>query len=43
MTEQERIDLINLHINLGIKQGFDVSYLIEMRQERYLKSWDIYK
>lgn len=43
MTEQERIDTINLHIYFGEKQGFDVSYLIEMRQQRYLKTWDLYK
>lgn len=42
MTIEERIDTINLHIHLGVKQGFNVDYLIELRQQRYLKSWDIY-
>lgn len=42
MNESNRIDLISLHIYLGRKQGFDVSYLIELRQQRYLKSWDLY-
>lgn len=40
--EKQRIDEINLHIHLGIKQGFDVSYLLELKQQRYLKSWDLY-
>ncbi len=43
MTEQGRLDTINLHIYLGKKQGFDVLYLIELRQQRYLKGWDIYE
>lgn len=42
MLHDERIDTINLHIYLGKKQGFDVSYLIELRSQRYLKSWDLY-
>lgn len=42
MSFKERIDTINLHIYLGKKQGFDVSYLIELRQQRYLPSWDLY-
>ena len=42
MTEQQRIDTLNLYIHLGKKQGFDVSDLITMRQERYLKSWSLY-
>ena len=43
MNDKNRIDLINLHIHLGKKQGFDVSYLVELRQQRYLKSWDLYQ
>lgn len=43
MNHQQRIDLINLHIYLGRKQGFDVSDLIEMRQQRYLMDGSIYK
>lgn len=42
MTIKERIDMLNLHIYLGRKQGFNVDYLIELRQQRYLKSWDLY-
>lgn len=42
MTLSERIDTINLHIYLGLKQGFDVSHLKELRSQRYLKSWDLY-
>lgn len=42
MTGCERLDLINLHIHLGKQEGLDVSKLISMRQERYLKSWNIY-
>lgn len=42
MNQQQRFDVLNLHIYLGKKQGFDVSYLIELRQQRYLQSWDIY-
>lgn len=42
MNNENRIDLLNLHIHLGEKQGFDVSYLIELRQQRYLRSWDLY-
>lgn len=42
MNQQQRIDVLNLHIYLGMKQGLDVSYLIELRQQRYLQSWDIY-
>lgn len=41
-NEKERIDRLNLHIHLGNKQGFDVSYLVELRQQRYLLSWDLY-
>jgi len=33
---QERIDIINLHIYLGKRNGYDVSQLVAMRQERYL-------
>ena len=36
ITEQEERDLLDLHIYLGEKQGFDVSELIEMKQTRYL-------
>lgn len=43
MSDQERLDLIKLHIYLGKKQGFDVSGLIEMQQQRYLKDLRIYK
>lgn len=43
MNDKNRIDLINLHICLGRKQGLDVSYLVELRQQRYLKSWDLYQ
>ncbi len=43
MTQQQRIDTIILHIHLGKKQGFDVSYLVELQQQRYLQSWDIYQ
>ena len=42
MSEQQRLDLIILHIHLGKKQGFDVSQLIGMQQQRYLKDWQIY-
>lgn len=42
MTQQQRIDTINLHIHLGKKQGFDVSHLIELRKQRYLQYWSIY-
>lgn len=42
MLHDERIDTITLHIYLGKKQGFDVSYLIELCSQRYLKSWDLY-
>lgn len=42
MTIEERMDTINLHIYLGKNQGFDVSYLIELKQQRYLPSWDLY-
>ena len=42
MTQQQRIDTIKLHIYLGKKQGLDVSYLVELQQQRYLQSWDIY-
>ena len=43
MTQQQRIDTIKLQIHLGKKQGFDVSYLLELQQQRYLQSWDIYQ
>lgn len=33
---QQRIDIINLHIYLGKRNGYDVSQLVAMRQERYL-------
>ena len=33
---QERLDIVNLHIYLGKLNGYDVSQLVEMRQERYL-------
>lgn len=39
----QRIDTINLHIHLGRMSGQDVSYLIELRQQRYLQSWDLYQ
>ena len=42
MKHNQRIDTINLHIYLGKKQGADVSYLEELRAQRYLKSWDLY-
>ena len=42
MTQQQRIDTIKLHIHLGKRQGLDVSYLVELQQQRYLQSWDIY-
>ena len=37
-TEQEARDILNLHIYLGKKLGYDVSELIEMQQVRYLFS-----
>ena len=43
MTQQQRIDTIKLHIYLGKQQGLDVTYLVELRQQRYLQSWDIYQ
>ena len=43
MTQQQRIDTITLHIHLGKQQGLDVTYLAELRQQRYLQSWDIYQ
>ena len=43
MTQQQRLDTIKLHIHLGKKQGLDVSYLLELQQQRYLQSWDIYR
>ena len=42
MNNQNRIGLINLHIHLGKRIGADVGYLIEMRKQRYLQSWDLY-
>ena len=33
---QERLDIISLHIYLGKRNGYDVSQLVAMRQERYL-------
>ena len=41
--QQQRIDTIILHIHLGKQQGLDVTYLVELRQQRYLQSWDIYQ
>ncbi len=44
-VDKENADVIYSdkdHIYLGKKQGFDISYLIELRQQRYLKSWDLY-
>lgn len=38
MIEQEARDILNLHIYLGKKSGYDVSELIEMQQVRYLFS-----
>ena len=38
MTEQEARDILNLHIYLGKKSGYDVTELIELRQVRYLFS-----
>ena len=43
MTQQQRLDTIKLHIHLGKNQGLDVSYLLELQQQRYLQSWDIYR
>lgn len=44
ITEQEERDLLDLHIYLGKKQGYDVSELIEMKQTRYLFTiWRLYK
>ena len=43
MAQQQRIDTIILHIHLGKKHGLDVSYLVELQQQRYLQSWDIYQ
>ena len=43
MTQQQRIDTIILHIHLGKQQELDVTYLVELRQQRYLQSWDIYQ
>lgn len=43
LTQQQRIDTIILHIHLGKQQGLDVTYLVELRQQRYLQSWDIYQ
>lgn len=42
MNNENRIELLNLHIYLGKKQGFDISYLIQLREQRYLRSWDLY-
>lgn len=42
MKHNQRIDTINLHIYLGKKQGANVSYLEELRAQRYLKTWDLY-
>lgn len=42
MNNENRIDLLSLHIHLGKSQGLDVSYLIELRSQRYLQSWDLY-
>lgn len=41
-SEQRRLDEINLHISLGKKMGFDVSELIKMREQRYLRGWRVY-
>ena len=44
MKEQEERDLLDLHIYLGKKQGYDVSELLEMKQTRYLFTiWKLYK
>lgn len=43
MTQQQRIDMINLHIYLGRRIGADVSRLVKLRQQRYLQNWDIYE
>ena len=43
MTQQQRIDTIILHIHLGKKQGLNVCYLVELQQQHYLQSWDIYQ
>lgn len=40
MTADTSRDILNLHIYLGTKQGFDVSELIKMRETRYLFSID---
>ena len=37
-----QLEIGNLHIYLGKKQGANVSYLVELRAQRYLKSWDLY-
>lgn len=42
MTDQQRIDTLNLHIYLGKKTGQCVDYLIKIRQQRYLKDWNLY-
>lgn len=42
LYHEPRIQTLNLHIHLGNLDGEDVSYLIEMREQRYLKSWDLY-
>lgn len=39
----ERIDTLNLHIYLGRKEGKVVSYLIQLREQRYLPSQDLYE
>lgn len=43
MTEQQRLDTLNLHIYLGKKTGKCVAELVEMQQQRYLRSNAIYK
>lgn len=41
--EQQRLDIIKLHIYLGKKSGKCVAELVEMQQQRYLRSNAIYK
>lgn len=39
----ERINILNLHIYLGRKEGKDISYLIQLREQRYLPSQDLHE
>jgi gamma-glutamyl:cysteine ligase YbdK (ATP-grasp superfamily) len=42
LYQEPRIQTLNLHIHLGKKDNQDVSYLLELREQRYLLSWDLY-